>query len=333
MLLWIMLTTGCKDRGETGDPIDTGEPAASLAWEAVAEDVAEGAFLSVWGATAEDVWIVGGQPEAGHILRGSGTTWTAQALPAGTPLLNWVHGTSSSDVWVAGISGTLLHWDGAAWSDHSIDTEAAFWGLYADADGSVLAVGGASRWGGEAAMVWGYDGSDWSTIALPEKLAGLGNLFKVHRGDDGRYWLVGAGGAAMVGDGTDFSAVATGYAGDLVTVSRPPAGGPLVVVGGRGTGIVMEPDGERLSASAEANAGLNGVCVYPSGLSVVVGERGYSALFDAETDTLTEVPPITLDILHATWGEAGGRMYAVGGNLNTAEDTFHGVILTAAAPE
>jgi len=332
MLLWIMLA-GCADKGEvvdTGTP-DTADTGPAIAWEAVAEDVAEGAFLSVWGASGEDVWIVGGQHDAGHVLRGSGSDWTAQALPDGTPLLNWVHGTSSSDVWVAGLSGTLLHWDGSGWTDHSVDTEAAFWGLYAHEDGEVIAVGGESRWGGEAAMIHRYDGSDWAAVALPDKAKGLTNLFKVSH-DGSQYWIVGAGGAALAGDGESFSSVATGYAGDLVTVDRPPGGGDVVVVGGRGTGVVMEPGGDGLSLSAQTNAGLNGVQIYGS-TAVVVGERGYSALFDTESDTVEEVFGITLDILHATWGEAGHKMYAVGGNLNTAEEYFHGVILVADAPE
>lgn len=332
MLLWILLA-GCKDKDTPTDtsPPDTAPPPA-IAWTAVAEEVEEGAFLSVWGASGEDVWIVGGQHDAGHILRGSGDRWTAQPVPDGTPLLNWVHGTSADDVWVAGISGTLLRWDGSTWTDHSVDTEAAFWGLYAHPSGEVIAVGGESRWGGDGAMIWRFDGSAWSAVALPEKLKGLGNLFKVTH-DGSQYWLVGASGAALRGDGASFAPVATGYPNDLVTASRPAGGGhDPIVVGGRGTGVVLEPDGAALSVSTQANAGLNGVHVYTDGTAIVVGERGYSARFDPDTDTLTEAPAATLDILHATWGEDGGTMYAVGGNLNTAEEYFHGVILTADAP-
>ena len=332
MLFWVILAA-CKDKDTPVDtgPTDTAAPPA-IAWTAVAEGVEEGAFLSVWGASGDDVWVVGGQFDAGHALRGSGDSWTAQDLPAGTPLLNWVHGTSADDVWLAGISGTLLRWDGSGWTDHSVDTEAAFWGLYAHESGEVIAVGGESRWGGEAAMIWRYDGGAWSEVALPEKMEGLGNLFKVTH-DGSQYWLVGAGGAALRGDGASFEPVATGYAGDLVTASRPAGvSHDPIVVGGRGTGIIMESDGESLSAASQANAGLNGVHVFGNGSVVVVGERGYSALFDPDTDAVTEAPAVTLDILHATWGEDDGTVYAVGGNLNTAEEYFHGVILTADAP-
>ena len=328
-MLWVIFLLSCKDRG---NDTDTAPPAsATLSWSAVAEDVPEGAFLSVWGPSADDVWVVGGQYDAGYVLRGSGSDWSPQPLPEGTPLLNWVHGTSSSDIWLAGLSGTLLHWDGSAWTDHSVETDAAFWGLYAHPSGEVLAVGGASRWGGEAAMIWRYDGSAWASVDLPEPFTELTNLFKVNH-DGSQYWLVGAGGAALAGDGASFSAVATGYAGDLVTVTRGD-GDDIVVVGGRGTGVVLSSSGDRLSVVSEANAGLNGAWIYPSGQAVVVGERGYSAVFSPSDESINETVGITLDILHATWGQAGGKMYAVGGNLNTAEEYFHGVVLVSDAPK
>ncbi|MEL6347021.1 MAG: hypothetical protein AAFV53_28160, partial [Myxococcota bacterium] len=256
-------------------------------------------------------------------------TWSPAALPEGTPLLNWVHGTGSDDVWVAGLQGTLLHWDGAEWVDHSVQTDAAFWGLFARSPDEVVAVGGASRWGGEAAMIYSFDGEQWSEQALPETASGLGNLFKVFH-DGTQYWLVGAGGAAMVGDiDVGFTSAPTGFAGDLVTIT----GDPVVAVGGRGTGLIMEADGGRLVSGPQTNAGLNGVRVYPGGIAIVVGEFGYSAIYDLTDGSLEPIPSVTTDILHATWGGPGGEMYAVGGNLNTAEEYFHGVILNGRAPE
>mgnify|MGYP002065501325 CR=1 FL=1 len=68
----------------------------------------EGALMSVWGTAADDVWVVGGQPDAGVVLRGSGDRFIRHELPPGTPMLDWVHGTSPDDVWVAGLAGTLL---------------------------------------------------------------------------------------------------------------------------------------------------------------------------------------------------------------------------------
>ena len=94
-----------------------------------------------------------------------------------------------------------------------------------------------------------------------------------------------------------------------------------------------EVEGDGLAVKVQAQAGLNGVQVLPSGDAVVVGEAGYSALYDIETDTLTSVLPVTRDVLHATWGLPGSELIAVGGNLFTSEDTFLGTILIAPSPE
>lgn len=325
---------GDDDTGPVGGGADDSAVDEVIAWEAVLEQDDRGAFLSVWGPSGSDVWIVGGQPETGLVLRGSAAGgFVEEALPAGVPLLNWVHGVSASDLWVGGIQGALLHWDGSAWTDFSQDMEEAIWGVYAVSSDEVYAVGGSSGFGGENAVALRWDGASWSNVALPSELDGLDNIFKVHH-DGTNLWMVGKQGAAMVGDGITMTAVATGITADLVTANRPASGGPMVVVGGRGTGTILEAGADSLTVTAKANAGLNGVQVFASGTqAVVVGEGGYSALYNLDDDSVTEQLPLTTDVLHAAWGEAGGTMYAVGGNLFTAGDTYHGTVLAAPAPE
>ncbi len=312
--------------------LETGQPGPAIEWSTALSADTRGAWLSVWGSSADDVWIVGGQPDAGVVLRGSGTSFSQQTLPSTVPILNWVHGTGPDDVWVGGVQGTLLHFDGTAWTDLSLPVDEAIWGLYAVASDDVYAVGGTSAWGGDTAMAMHFDGAEWSEIPIPSELGGPTNLFKVHGVSATEIWMVGVGGVAMVGSGLDFAPAPTGVSADLVTANA--AFGPLVVVGGRGTGVVMEGDGTGgLHATAQANAGLSGVMVYPSGVAVVVGELTYSGLYNIETDELVDVLGSTNDILHATWGTPGAMMYAVGGNLNTSEDHFKGLVLTATAPQ
>lgn len=308
MIALLLLAAGCP----SGEVID---------WRFAEQGAPEGVFLSAWGASGDDVWVVGGQPDRGAVLRGAGTSFAPIDLPPGVPLLTWVHGTSADDVWVAGIEGTVLHWDGDDWNDRSLDTDQALWGIHAR-PGAVRAVGGQSSWGGDAAVAAEWDGTAWTFLDLPPELDELSSLFKV-TWDGDAWWVVGAGGVALTG--SPLQTVGTGFAQDLVTVDA--SGGPLVVVGGRGTGAVLERAGEGLAVTAQARAGLQGVDVIDAERALVCGENGLTGLYDVAGDALVEVPPLTTDVLHGCFVAPDGRPYAVGGNLFTSGDTFMGTIL------
>ncbi len=302
-----------------------------MVWEPVVEADDRGAYLMAWAAAPGDVWVVGGQPESGVVLRGDRDALEEVPLPEGTPLLNWVHGTGPDDVWVAGLSGTLLHWDGTDWTDRSRSTEAAFWGLHATGPDRALAVGGTSAWGGELAEAWSWDGTDWTALDLPPELADLGNLFKVHH-DGEAWWACGFRGAVVRSpDGTDLTAIPTGYPADIVTLHGQPGMDPIMV-GGRGTGAILEADGTSVSVTTQAPAGLSGVHVVDGTTAVVVGERGFAGLYDPSTDTLEPFLVDTEDVLHGVVVD-GDTAWAAGGNLYTSGDRFLGSLWVATLPD
>lgn len=318
-LTWILPALLAACPGPAGDT----DAAPLIAWEPVLQADARGAFLMAWADGSGDVWVVGGQPETGIVLRGTASNLAEVPLPEGTPLLNWVHGTGPDDVWVGGLNGTVLHWDGAAWSDRSLEMEEAVWGLYAMGPGDVWAVGGTSAWGGQTARIRHRTGETWDDVALPDVLTDLGNLFKVHH-DGTTLWSCGfAGSVVRSDDGSTLTAVPTGYAGDIVTVHGQPGQDP-VFVGGRGTGAILEVDGDAVSVVETARAGLSGVHVLPDGRAIVVGERGLAGVYDTASDTLTEAPVPTEDVLHGVVVDGEGRVWAAGGNLYTAGDAFEG---------
>jgi len=324
MLPLLLACQGGRD--DTGGG-DSGTPPA-LSWTAVSEDDGQGAFLCAWGPSVDDLWVVGGQQEQGVVLRGDSTSLVPVDLPEGVPLLNWVHGTGPDDVWIGGINGTLLHWDGTAFTRSTLPEEGAVWGVYAASATEVVAVGGTSAWGGEAAFAYGLQGADWQPLALPTEVAAQANLFKVRK-VGATWWLVGVKGTALSGSLDGLAQVGTGTQADLVTVSAPEAGTPLVVVGGRGTGVILTGDGGGLSVAQQTGAGLNGVQVLPDGRAVVVGERGSAGIYDPATDTLVDSGVPTLDVLHNAFSPDGQTVLAVGGNLYTSDNVFHGSIWRA----
>src|SRR3954469_11040869 len=110
----------------------------------------------VWAASASDVFAVG---NGGTILRRVNGTWTQMTSPT-TNHLRGVSGTSSSDVWASGIAvngvGTVLHWDGTAWSAVS--------GATTDLD-SVWAASATDVWFTGQGAVVRWNGSALSTVA------------------------------------------------------------------------------------------------------------------------------------------------------------------------
>lgn len=110
-------------------------------------------FLNgVWGSSASDVWAVG---EAGTIVHNDGGGWSSVHVDSALSL-NGVGGTSSSNVWAVGNDGALLYWNGAAWSDQSFDaiSRSTVWG---DPSGLAIAVGE-----GGSAIAW--NGSAWTEM-------------------------------------------------------------------------------------------------------------------------------------------------------------------------
>ena len=101
----------------------------------------------------------------------------------------------------------------------------------------------------------------------------------------------------------------------------------MVIVGGRGTGILTTVMQQQLGEVYPCPAGLNGVHVFAEDRAFVVGERGYAASMDINDGSIVEWPSITLDVLHATFVDSTGLVYAVGGNLFTADQYFHGIIM------
>lgn len=84
-----------------------------------------------------------------------GAEWCAVGGVPTQVTLSAVWGSSSADVWVAGEGGTLIHWDGAAWSTAASGTETALRALAGTSARDVWA-------GGLDGTILHFDGSSWS---------------------------------------------------------------------------------------------------------------------------------------------------------------------------
>jgi len=111
------------EASQEGDVILRHRPAHGPGWERVRLQVlddkpasAQKNLFKVWGASPEDVFIVG---DGGLVLQYDGATWhKADSGVPGIPLFTVV-GRSARDVWAVGGFGSpvVIHWDGASWRE------------------------------------------------------------------------------------------------------------------------------------------------------------------------------------------------------------------------
>src|SRR3989454_8153249 len=157
--------------------------------------------------------VVHAQP----VCSSDGWCWS-NPLPQGNTLIS-VWGSASTDVWAVGASGTILHWDGSAWSGFPSGTTNFLYGVWGSASTDVWAVGG-----GGTILHW--DGSAWSPVSSGTTLW----LTSVWGSASNDVWAVGDGGAILHRQSgatattttiTDDADSFTGTAGTVLSSYRP----------------------------------------------------------------------------------------------------------------
>lgn len=151
----------------------------------------------VWGASADDVWAVGGTTSpTGHpvILRFDGSSWTDMAVPtlqkAGVRAFFKVWGTARDRAFIIGQNGVVLRWDGVALHEEFVGASADLIGIWGF-DDRVVMVGGR---GTAIATTW--DGANWRT----QNLAPLSGLNGVWMRDPDTVHIAGTLGAVGILD-------------------------------------------------------------------------------------------------------------------------------------
>lgn len=131
-------------------------------------------------------------------------------------------------------------------------------------------------------------------------------------------------------DGATWTEALVGTSEDLISLwgTSPDQ---IVLVGGRNNGQVVRWDGRTWTHRSLAPLpGLNGVWTR-GGVAHVVGVGGTIATVDLETFAVTdETPPDVAPSLdfHAVFGDAQGRLTAVGGNFLQVMGPYRGVAYT-----
>jgi hypothetical protein len=278
-----------------------------------------GWMMSGWGPGDGTLWVVGGTPSRGRIIAHRDNEWREVDPGVAAPLLNWVHGTSATDVFVGGNDGTVLHFDGTAWVQHETPTVAAVWGVFAVAPNDVWAVGG-DPLADDPPLVMRYDGHGWALVSIPPlQRPRVFAFFKVWASGPDDVYIIGQNGAVLRFDGDSLTELFIGISQDLVGVWGTGRDN-FMIVGGRGTAELAHFDGTNWQRVHSAFPGLSGVWLRRPDVAHAVGVAGTILRVDPRTLGAEEADaPLTRLDLHSIFGDASGQLIALGANFAAPE--------------
>src|SRR5438445_436858 len=265
-----------------------------LVWSSVSSGTIPLGYLSgVWGASASDVWAVGGGggTTGATILHYNGSS-RSSAL-SGTQNLSAIWRTSASDVWAVGTTavtapvphynGVILHYDGTRWSSVPIaTTDPTFLrGIWGTSASNIWAVGQEGYDG--ATILFHYDGATWSRVSSgtisPTFLSGI--------------WGTSASDIWAVGG--------NGY-----------AGGPIIRY--NGTTWASVSSGTTPPIHLSAVWGSSAADVWAVGVQNDYGKFLHSIILHYNGTAWSPVWRGTTGALSGIWGTSASDVWAVGGN-------------------
>lgn len=313
--LVVLLTTACG-----GDE-----------WQVVHQGL-DGALLSVWGTSADDVWAVGADPGDGPlVLHWDGTAWE-QMDTGHTGTLWWVFGFEGGPVYMGGEGGAILRYEGGAFSTMTTPGTQTVFGIWGASEDDVWAVGGDST-ATSGGFAWRLDGGDeWvEEPTLPGEVPMTAAVWKVYGISADDVWLVGSQGVSLHWDGSALSPGSTGVGTSLFTVHGNAE--RFAAVGGLANGIIVEHEGgEWHDVTVDlAMPGLSGVVLGEADEGYAVG--AYGSVYSRGSDGW-HLEETGLDVnrtLHGVWLDPSGGVWAAGGQTN-AFPLIDGVLIHRGEP-
>jgi hypothetical protein len=223
--------------------------------------------------------------------------WGTQISGTGFTLRD-VWGTSASDMYACGVGGTILHYNGTAWSPVSSNTTSDLYSLWGASADDIFAVG-------ESGIVIHCDGMVWSPMSKPP----TGHLKGVWGSAPDNVFAVGNGGVILRYDGVAWNTMSSGTRTHLADVWGSAADS---VFAAGNNGLVLYYDGMVWSEVASGHPNVAGIWGSASDDVFGVGNGGTVIRYDG-TLPWTEVTETgTSENLYSVWGTSSSDVFAVG---------------------
>jgi len=304
--LLLVLIAGCQGSDN--------ENRASSDWRVVMSGQPAG-LTSIWGTSAQDIWAVGGDPDdsGSTVMHFNGSAWMNLTTQT-TGDLWWVFGFDGGPVFMSGENGLILEYKDGSFERMQTPGTATVYGVWGSSPTDMWAVGGNVTGG---AFAWRYDGNNWSEAeGFPPVLVRSASLFKVWGRASDDVWMVGTQGVILHYDGGRITQVASGTERNLFTVNGD--GTRIAAVGGFGTGVIVENEGDRWQDVTPASTPhvigvwLNGDASYAVGIEGVVLRRRNGVWTRVDTGLNIR------EAFHSVWVDPSGGIWAVGGQVLAA---------------
>lgn len=285
------------------------------AWEVLTEEQ-PGALLSVWAASADDVWVVGADARDGTgpiVLRhrGGDVERVSTGLTDGD--LWWVFGFAGGPVYMGGSGGVILRVQDNNIVPMATPDGRTVFGLWGTSSADMWAVGGAS--GGGGGFAWRLVDDAWEAEpTVPADIETTGAIWKVHGRAADDAWLVGSNGIALHWDGAALTPGDTGVGASLFTVFGTVE--RYVAVGGEVSEIIVEHDGDGwVNATPEERTPfLSGVFLADADTGVATGANGLIMERSATGWAKSSIDVPTSEDLHGVFIDDRGGVWVAGGH-------------------
>jgi hypothetical protein len=304
---------------------------------------------AIWGADEENLFVVAAIPGRGGVVYHlDGTQW--RAVAATSEFLHDVWGASATEVYAVGERGTVLHFDGHAWSPvPGLAGGPELRGIAGAWPGRAVAVG----WGGRVVRL---QGGRWSEMVVHETLNDVwaasgsdvfvvGDAGTILRSDGGEWrrmpsgtmesltgvwgrspgevYAVGTGGVLLRFDGRTWSRLDSGTGSDLTAI-RGTADGDAIIAASGGVVVMRGTDRVWLPGPASSEGPLRDAWGSSSRDFYAVSR---STLHHYDGEGWRDVAMSPFGGLSALWGAPDGTIW-VGGVAPRGRDRWYGFALS-----
>ncbi len=240
----------------------------------------------------------------GTLVHWDGGAWSAQATITKEDLLG-VYGTDASHVWVVGANSAAGSFDGTGWKTVAVQsTGVNFTGVFAASDGQ----GGSAVYASSTMGTYnlGSIGGVPTWIKSPNQFA---NFRGVHGSDKDHVWAVGMTGQIAMWTGSTWKSQVSGTA---IALNAVWAASPTSVYAVGEAGQILHFDGSVWKPMASPIK-TTLVDVFGTSESDIwaVGERGALLHYNGQSWVISPIKDVDKS-LNAVWASAAGDLYSLG---------------------